>query len=84
MVKTDANALIARLSSRLLRSPARLSILGFVVLIAVGTALLMVPGATTGTALGVVDALFMSTSASCVTGLSVLNISHGLSRYASW
>lgn len=66
---------------RLLRSPARVSILGFAVLIAIGTALLMVPAASTGTSLGVIDALFMSTSASCVTGLSVLDISHGLTRY---
>jgi trk system potassium uptake protein len=74
-------SLLSYLSMRLLRSPARASILGFAVLIAIGTVLLMVPAAATGKALGVVDALFMSTSASCVTGLSVLDISHGLTRY---
>ncbi|WP_155303323.1 TrkH family potassium uptake protein [Desulfosarcina widdelii] len=77
-------SLLSYLSMRLLRSPARVSILGFAVLIAIGTLLLMVPAASTGTSLGVIDALFMSTSASCVTGLSVLDISHGLTRYGQF
>jgi len=77
----NAPSLLSYLSMRLLRSPARVSILGFAMLIAIGAMLLMVPAATQGTPLGVIDALFMSTSASCVTGLSVLDISHGLTRY---
>ena len=66
--------LLNRLSFRLLRSPARMSILGFGLLIGCGTLLLMLPPATTGDPLGIVDALFMSTSASCVTGLAVADI----------
>jgi len=77
----DDNALISRLSIHLLRSPARMSILGFALLIAVGTALLMLPASTAGSPMGFVDALFMSTSASCVTGLSVLDIGRQLTLF---
>ena len=64
----DNDLLISRMSFYLLRSPARVSILGFTLLIAVGTALLMLPQSAAGSPMGFVDALFMSTSASCVTG----------------
>jgi trk system potassium uptake protein TrkH len=73
--------ILSRLSIRLLRSPARLSILGFALLIAVGTALLMLPASATGSPMGLVNALFMSTSASCVTGLSVLDIGRQLTLF---
>ena len=77
----DDNALISRLSIHLLRSPARMSILGFALLVAVGTALLMLPQSAAGSPMGFVDALFMSTSASCVTGLSVLDIGRQLTLF---
>ena len=73
--------LVAWFSAHVLRSPARLSILGFALLIAVGTALLMVPAASIGTPMGVIDALFMSTSATCVTGLAVLDIGSRLTVF---
>ena len=66
---------------RLSRSPARVSILGFALLIALGTALLMLPVSAVGTSLGFIDALFMSTSASCVTGLSVLDLGRQLTLF---
>ena len=59
-----------------LRSPSRMTALGFVLLIAVGAVLLTLPVSTVDTPLNFVDALFMSTSASCVTGLSVADIGH--------
>ena len=68
-------------SSRLLRSPARMSMLGFGLLIAGGAALLMLPVSTVGPPMGAVDALFMSTSASCVTGLSVMDIGRRLTPF---
>ena len=77
----DNDSLISRLSIHLLRSPARMSILGFALLIAVGTALLMLPASAAGSPIGFVDALFMSTSASCVTGLSVLDIGRQLTLF---
>ncbi len=54
--------------------PARLLVSGFAAVILLGTILLTLPSATTdhGGA-SVVDALFTSASATCVTGLSVLN-----------
>jgi trk/ktr system potassium uptake protein len=51
-----------------------MSILGFAVLIAAGAVLLMMPVSAVGMPLGFIDALFMSTSASCVTGLAVMDI----------
>jgi trk system potassium uptake protein TrkH len=56
------------------RNPTKTLVGSFVVLIVVGAALLMLPRATAGReSLGLVDALFTSTSATCVTGLIVRN-----------
>ena len=65
----------------LLRSPARVSILGFATLIAIGTVLLVLPAASTGGRLGFVDALFTAVSASCVTGLVVVDTGRDLSIF---
>ncbi|MFP4308953.1 MAG: TrkH family potassium uptake protein [Desulfococcaceae bacterium] len=62
-----------RLSRWFLDFPARASVLGFAVLILIGTGLLMLPAASTGASLHAVDALFTATSAACVTGLVVLD-----------
>jgi trk system potassium uptake protein TrkH len=70
------------LSPRILfRSPARFSIFGFASLIAVGTALLMLPAAATSRDLGFVDALFTAVSASCVTGWVVVDTGTALTRF---
>ncbi|MGM9662652.1 MAG: TrkH family potassium uptake protein [Oscillospiraceae bacterium] len=51
-------------------TPAQIIILGFLLLILVGTALLMLPFATRdGQGAPLLDALFTATSATCVTGL---------------
>jgi trk system potassium uptake protein TrkH len=60
-------------------SAPQLAALSFVVLIAVGTiGLLALPGLYTGRPLDWVDALFMATSAVCVTGLAVVDVSREL------
>ncbi len=54
------------------RNPTRVLAASFIVLIVTGAGLLMLPKATPGRAsLPLVDALFTSTSATCVTGLAV-------------
>ncbi|MFH1995438.1 MAG: TrkH family potassium uptake protein [Candidatus Omnitrophota bacterium] len=54
--------------------PARTIMSSFLVVIIVGTFLLMVPLATPGNSrIGFVDALFTATSATCVTGLTVID-----------
>lgn len=54
--------------------PSQSLVVGFLLLILVGTAALMMPKAThTGRELGVLDALFTATSAVCVTGLTVVD-----------
>jgi len=53
-------------------SPAQLLVSGFVGVVGLGTALLMLPYATTK-GISLIDALFTSTSAVCVTGLIVKN-----------
>ncbi len=63
----------------LLQAPERITIFGFMILIIVGAGLLMMPVASTGDKLGFIDALFTSTSASCVTGLAVIDTGSGLS-----
>lgn len=55
--------------------------MGFALLIAVGTACLMLPISSIGSPMGLIDALFMSTSASCVTGLTVLDIGRQLTLF---
>ncbi|MCL1853934.1 MAG: potassium uptake protein, TrkH family [Peptococcaceae bacterium] len=58
--------------SRKTLSPARVMVLGFLALILVGTVLLMLPiSSRSGTSLSFMDALFTSTSATCITGLAV-------------
>ncbi|MBM4352901.1 MAG: Trk family potassium uptake protein [Deltaproteobacteria bacterium] len=60
--------------SYLEQRPARLLVSGFAVVILVGTVLLTLPSATTDhEGASPVDALFTSASATCVTGLAVLN-----------
>jgi len=71
-----------RLHARL--KPTTWTILAFAVLISVGTGLLMLPAASGGRPLGFADALFTSTSASCVTGLVVVDTGTDLSRFGQW
>ena len=55
-------------------SPPQMIIFSFIIIISFGTLLLLLPCATQGKPLGFVDALFTSVSATCVTGLTVVNI----------
>lgn len=68
--------------SRWLRAPLLVA-LGFVVVIAIGSALLALPAAVAATRapLNWSDALFMATSATCVTGLSVVSVAGDLSLF---
>jgi len=54
------------------KNPANLFIFSFFVIILLGTWLLILPNATNG-GISIVDALFTSTSAVCVTGLAVVD-----------
>jgi trk system potassium uptake protein TrkH len=54
-------------------APAQLFILSFIFVILMGTGLLLLPEATTGKQISIVDALFTATSATCVTGLIVVD-----------
>ncbi len=57
-------------------SPASFLVLGYLVVITIGTFLLMLPQAsTTRGSIGFLTALFTATSATCVTGLIVVNTS---------
>ena len=63
-------------------SPQWLMALGFLFAILIGTLLLTLPAASaTGAALTPVTALFTATSATCVTGLSVLDIGSDLTLF---
>ncbi len=58
--------------------PSQMMILSFLVVIFIGTALLMLPKATSRTySLNFIDALFTATSATCVTGLTVIDTASG-------
>lgn len=63
-------------------SPARLVLISFLLVIFSGMLLLMLPAATIdGAGLKLVDALFMATSAVCVTGLTVVDTATHLSTF---
>lgn len=67
-VMTNENKRIFKLT------PARIIALGFCAVILLGTVLLMLPISQTGRMhIGFIDALFTSTSAVCVTGLSTID-----------
>ncbi len=55
-------------------SPPTIILLSFATIILVGTAFLLLPFSAKGEALTLVEALFTATSATCVTGLTVINI----------
>lgn len=63
------------------QSPARLLLFSFMVMIAFGTLLLMLPASSRKGSLPFVDALFTATSAGCVTGLTVLDVAEALSPF---
>jgi trk system potassium uptake protein TrkH len=55
--------------------------IGFIVLILVGTVLLALPFThNSGESVSILDALFLSTSATCVTGLTTVNVAESLNR----
>lgn len=62
-------------------SPAQFLAFSIAALIAIGTALLRLPAAAAGEPLSLVDALFTSTSAVCVTGLIVVDTPGDLSVF---
>jgi len=63
----------ARWSDFIFASPARTLVLTFLAVIAAGTVLLVLPFSAARAPIGLLDALFTSTSATCVTGLVVLD-----------
>jgi trk system potassium uptake protein TrkH len=65
-------------------TPVNLPVLSFAGLILIGTSLLMLPNAANGPALSPVDALFTATSATCVTGLVVVDTATRLSLFGQW
>lgn len=62
-------------------NPTILFVISFISLILIGAILLMLPRTTIEVPLSFVDALFMSTSAVCITGLSVTDISTNFSLF---
>ena len=63
-------------------NPSQVLLLGFVAIILIGTFLLMLPAASaTGRSVGFLDALFTATSATCVTGLTAVDIGSTFSRF---
>jgi len=66
-----------KLSKYLFRRPAQLLGLSFFIVISIGTIILSFPYASAGeTPIKAIDALFTATSATCVTGLIVLDTPH--------
>lgn len=65
-------------------TPAQYLVSGYFVIIMIGSLLLMLPVATTdGQGLGAVDAVFTATSATCVTGLIVVNTKEAFTIFGS-
>lgn len=65
-------------------TPAQYLVSGYFVVIMLGSLLLMLPIATTdGQGLGAIDAVFTATSATCVTGLIVVNTKEAFTIFGS-
>lgn len=69
--------------SRYHLNPTLLFVMSFLFLIGMGTFLLSLPIATQGPEIALIDAVFMSASAVCVTGLAVFDISTHLSGFGT-
>jgi len=70
------------LFKKLKLTPAQLVMLSFGMVIALGTFLLMLPvSVVEGKKLGIIDALFLSTSATCVTGLATKSVGSDLTFF---
>ncbi|EOZ96558.1 Potassium uptake protein, integral membrane component, KtrB [Indibacter alkaliphilus LW1] len=65
---------LSLIANQLKLHPALVFILSFLIVIVIGTCMLLLPNATTN-GISLIDALFTSTSAVCVTGLIVLDTS---------
>lgn len=74
-------ALFTRMSRTVLLSPTRITILCFTSLIGFGSFFLLLPEASTDKGIGLVNAIFTSTSATCVTGLVVIDTAHTLTLF---
>ena len=66
------------------KNPTQTFIGSFIVLILCGSAMLMLPKSHNVDSMSFVDALFTSTSASCVTGLITLDTGADFSRMGQW
>ncbi len=64
--------------------PAQLILLSFFLIILLGAFLLMLPQASVRQPLSFIDALFTSTSATCVTGLVVRDTGADFTRFGQW
>src|SRR6056297_2663093 len=65
-------------------TPAQYLVSGYFIIILLGSILLMLPVATTdGQGLGAIDAVFTATSATCVTGLIVVNTKEAFTIFGS-
>ncbi len=74
--------LVKLVSEYLLSNPQRMILLSFALVIFVGTALLMHPDATTHPgSMNLIDAFFTATSATCVTGLVVVETSAAFTTF---
>lgn len=70
-----------KFKNSLKRSPARIVVLSYLILILAGTLILMLPQATIAGHIDLVDAMFTATSAVCVTGLVVSDTSSTFSMF---
>ena len=62
-------------------SPMQMIVFSFMAIIVLGTILLLLPWTTRGKGLTLVDGLFTAVSATCVTGLTVVNIGSEFTLY---
>lgn len=83
--RNEESSMAANTSSFLFRlkmAPAQVVLLSFGGVIFLGSLILMLPvSSATGKSLAFIDALFMSTSATCVTGLATVSVAENFSTF---
>lgn len=88
MLKSKYQAFLDTTSENIFKTkkqsnPITLVVLGYLLLVAIGTALLNMPASTTRP-LSFIEAFFTAMSAVCVTGLSVVDISSTFTHVGDW
>lgn len=80
----DPQILLEKKKQSFQQNPAKIVSAAFLMVTLIGWVLLQLPASSAGAPIKSMDALFMATSAVCVTGLTTVSVGTELSRFGQW